>query len=741
MKGKINLSKFLVFLLTVLISFTVLFVLYSTTIPKKYDLSVGDKSPENIVSSRAIINKEATHQRALEQAQQVPDVFVRSEALSDESMRQLNDFFDAIDKYRSQLYIEKVENPKDNNSEVTEASRNDNQNANTNNSNNNTETTGTTVENEYRGRVPSSEEIEAATLKITEELQNEKNLFVEESIIDTFLKTSPSIYVAVKKNALNIAETIMLGDHDNTSLLVSITSQVNSLIENNSYYKNEYNQIALLLKSLLKPNMIFDEAATKAAKESTYNRIYNDPVLIPAGNTIVNKGETITSEKFQMLDELALIEKNSIDWATLSSLLLLYSLILFLMWIYFRYQDNKKLRTYNDWAVLLTILLATFFASTYLASISPLILPVYFVAILVASYFGLNSALVLSLSMVILLLPVTQMNLQYLFVAVLGTTSSALIASSSSSRQNNTLTIIGVTATNFVASILYSSLVQHSTYIMLQSAIMAALAGFLSAVLAIGVAPIVELFLSTVAPTRLIDLANANHPLLKRLFLEAPATYQHSMMVANLAEAAAERIGIDTLLARVGAYYHDVGKLWNPQMYTENQGNFNPHSLLKTKESTRIIFKHVKYGQSIAREYGLPETVVEFIQQHHGTTILQFFYTQACDEAEEMGIPLPATNEFRYSGPSPVRKEIAVVMLADTVEAAMKSTGLTDIDEVEKLIRKLVRGKVDQDQLVNSGLSFKEVEEIMNAFIHVYEGLLHERVKYPDDNRIKQANK
>lgn len=741
MRGKFNLSSFLMFLLTVLISFAVLFVLYSATIPKKYDLAVGDKAPENIISSRAIVNKEASHQRALEQAQQVPDVFVRSEALSDESMRQLNAFFDTIDKYRSTLYIEKIEKDTGesaNENESLEAENIDNESSKLKNKN--SETAVPTNKKEYKGRIPSDNEINEATQKITEELQNEKKLAVEDSIIDAFLRINPSIYAAVKNNAINIAKAIMLGEHDNTSLLVSITSRVNTLIESSSYYKNEYNPISTLLRAILKPNMIFDEVATKAAKESTYNRIYNDPVLIPAGNTIVNKGETITSEKYQMLDDLALIDKNSIDWATLSSLVLLYALVVFLMWVYFRYQENLNLRTYNDWAVLLTILLSTFFASTYLSGISPLILPVYFVSILIASYFGLKAALVLGLSLVLLLLPVTQMNLQYLFIAILGNICSALIASASNSRQNNTLTIIGTTATNFVASILYSSLIQHSTYIMLQNAILAALAGFLSAVLAIGVAPIVELFLSTVAPTRLIDLANANHPLLKRLFLEAPATYQHSMMVANLAEAAAERIGIDTLLARVGAYYHDVGKLWNPQMYTENQGNFNPHSLLITKESTRIIFKHVKFGQTIAREYGLPETVVEFIQQHHGTTILQYFYTQACDEAEEMGIPLPATNEFRYPGPSPIRKEIAVVMLADTVEAAMKSTGLTDIDEVEKLIRKLVRGKVDQDQLVNSGLSFKDVEQIMNAFINVYEGLLHERVKYPDDTRIKQAN-
>ena len=276
---------------------------------------------------------------------------------------------------------------------------------------------------------------------------------------------------------------------------------------------------------------------------------------------------------------------------------------------------------------------------------------------------------------------------------------------------------------------------------MLYSAGLAALSGFVSSILAIGLAPIIEIFISKVSPTKLISLADANQPLLKRLFMEAPATYQHSMMVANLAEAAAERIGANTLLTRVGAYYHDIGKLWNPQMYTENQNDFNPHSLLRHRESKNIIFKHVSYGQVIARQYGLPDVVIDFIRQHHGTTILQYFYTEACDEAEALGMELPDVSEYKYPGPSPQEKEIAIVMLADTVEAAMKSVrDPKNLQEVESFIRRLIKGKVIQNQLVDSGLSFHELEEITQAFMQVFEGQLHERVEYPDDNRITAAN-
>ena len=250
--------------------------------------------------------------------------------------------------------------------------------------------------------------------------------------------------------------------------------------------------------------------------------------------------------------------------------------------------------------------------------------------------------------------------------------------------------------------------------------------------------PLYEIVLDAVSPLRLVELSNPNQPLLKRLLIEAPGTAQHSAMVANLAEVAAESIGANALLSRVGALYHDIGKLNNPSYFTENQFGENPHDKLSPEESAKIIFAHVTDGVKLAEENRLPEAVTAFIVEHHGDTVLMSIYPKACKIAEEKGMPLPDPADFSYPGRIPQSKETGIVMIADSVEAAMKSTGYRDLVNTEKLIRKIVKGKNDQDQLVDSGLSYQEVEKMVQAFLRVYEGQFHERLKYPDANPVSK---
>ena len=741
---KINWKTILLIALAVLLSVIVIFVLYSASLPKKYDLQVGERAPVDLLSSRAVINQSATHARAVAQAQQVPDIYVRSVAISEASLENLQDFFTKLDEYRVELYTvkdsaKKKINDKNNKESQSPDSQNTTEKSSEHGSENISETESTNRQSVSR-RVPQPEEIASAAEKMMQYVKTTFGIEMNVNNIISHLSLSDSIYAAVKNNTKNIAEAIMQGEHDSSSLLVRITSQVNELIENNPYYNNEYAQIANILRIFLQANMVYDEQATLAAKNAAYQRIINDPILIPAGTTIVSRGQSINEEQYQILTSLSMIKSGGVNTSMLVSIILLYSIVAFVFVSYYLHHNKDIINTLKDWAVLIFLLLTVFFISTYISGFSPLLMPVYFLALIISTYFGLKTSLVVTFSLIILLFPASQLNTQFLFTASIGSLFAALIASGRNQRQNYAISIVGTASATFTASVLYSALNQSPLDIMLKTAGISALNAFLSAVLAIGVSPLLEIFLSTVSPTRLISLADANQPLLKRLFIEAPATYQHSMMVANLAEAAAETVGADTLLVRVGAYYHDIGKLWNPVMYTENQSdNVNPHSHLRTEESKRVIFNHVRLGQQFAAQYGLPEAVMDFIRQHHGTTILHYFFTQACDSAEKLGVALPNASDYQYPGPSPQSKEIAIVMLADTVEAAMKSTGLKDINEVEKLIRKLVRGKIDQNQLVESGLSFADVEDIIRAFVIVYEGQLHERVKYPDDNRIKQA--
>ena len=252
--------------------------------------------------------------------------------------------------------------------------------------------------------------------------------------------------------------------------------------------------------------------------------------------------------------------------------------------------------------------------------------------------------------------------------------------------------------------------------------------------------PIYELISNTASPVKLIALSQPGQQLLKRLFLEASGTYSHSMMVANLSDSAAEAIGADALLCKVASYYHDIGKLENPEYFTENQHDgINPHDSLPIMKSVEIITAHPENGIKLGRKEHLPQAILDIIDEHHGTTYPGYFYNKALNEAKAKGLEEPSIENFRYRGHIPSSMESAIVMLADTTEAAVRSMNLHDPKSAEDLIRKLVKAKIEQDQLINSGLSFDDIEKVILAFKQVYAGLFHERIKYPDANKNSKS--
>jgi putative nucleotidyltransferase with HDIG domain len=255
--------------------------------------------------------------------------------------------------------------------------------------------------------------------------------------------------------------------------------------------------------------------------------------------------------------------------------------------------------------------------------------------------------------------------------------------------------------------------------------------GLLAGVAAIGVLPFVEQLFGLVTPIKLLELGNPAHPLLRRLQLEAPGTYHHSIMVSNLAEAAAEAVGADALLARIGTYYHDIGKLRRPAFFVENQlGIDNPHEKMTPSLSALTVAAHVRDGLELAREYGLPPVIQEFIAQHHGTTRLTYFHHQALERGDAVD---EAT--FRYEGPRPQRREVAIVMLADAVEAAVRSLTRPTPDRLEETVRRIVREKLEDGQLDECGLTFRDLDRIVGAFVRILSGMLHPRLEYPDLER------
>ena len=253
--------------------------------------------------------------------------------------------------------------------------------------------------------------------------------------------------------------------------------------------------------------------------------------------------------------------------------------------------------------------------------------------------------------------------------------------------------------------------------------------GVLSALLAAGFQPVFEAAFNLATPSKLLELANPNHPLLRRLLIEAPGTYHHSIIVANLAEAAAEKIGANPFLARTGAYFHDVGKLKRPLYFKENQMGDNPHDRTDPYVSAAILTTHTRDGVQLAQKYHLPPEIQRIISEHHGDTPVMYFYHKALQQSD--GKPVDIA-DFRYDGPRPCTKESAVIMLADTIEAAVRSMPDPTPQAIERFIEKLVRGKLEDGQLSNSPLTLKDIDGICEAFATVLNGVFHERIEYPN---------
>lgn len=253
--------------------------------------------------------------------------------------------------------------------------------------------------------------------------------------------------------------------------------------------------------------------------------------------------------------------------------------------------------------------------------------------------------------------------------------------------------------------------------------------GFISTILTIGLLPIFESLFEVTTDITLLELSDLNHPLLKRLSLEAPGTYHHSIIVGNLAETGTKAIGANTLLARVGAYYHDIGKVDKPEYFVENQmGAKSKHEKLTPSMSALILESHVKEGVEMAEEVNLPRAVIDFIQQHHGTTVMRYFYNKAL----EQGAGQDLKDEYRYPGPRPHSKETAIVMLADAVEAASRVLEDPKPSRIKSLIKKIIDSKLEAGELSDSDLTFKELSAVEHAFLPVLISIFHPRVEYPE---------
>ncbi len=495
-----------------------------------------------------------------------------------------------------------------------------------------------------------------------------------------------------------------------------------------------------VLQRVIKPNSRIDEEATNAQRD-TYieNYIKENPVIIYKDERIISKDDIVTEDKYDVLKEI-----NYIDSEGKPDYLLyvaVYAIILLLFISAFLYLKNFHSKVYYDrnsiLLICVSILITSLFAwviREFIPDLSYFIIPVFIAPVLVAIFLGIEAAITINILLTFSFSLMVGGNFEFMIMSILGGSFAAFFTANATQRRKISLTGFALGCLNALVIIMVGLIEKKSLENILNDGGLAFINGLLSIILAIGLLPFLETTFNVVTPLKLLELADPNHPLLKRLLMEAPGTYHHSLMVGNLAEVATREIGGNALLARVGAYFHDVGKLKRPYFFKENQLSDNPHDKLTPNLSTLVITSHTKDGEELAAKYHLPKIIQDIITQHHGDTLVAYFYHKAtqADRTDEL-----KEENFRYEGPVPLSREAAVVMLADSVEAAVRSMPEKTPGKTEGLVRKIIKDKLDDEQLSRCDLTLKDLSIIADSFMQVLSGVYHERPEYPELEKKK----
>ena len=497
------------------------------------------------------------------------------------------------------------------------------------------------------------------------------------------------------------------------------------------------NVVHPVLKAVISPNMVIDQEQTDTAKEEAMKAV--EPVVYKQGQSVVVRGEgRIRQNQIDMLRTLGLLNDNEIDYrlyggAVLIVLCALCAMAAFLWLAFPGILSDIRYLAIIYLSLLLTVLFSFLGKSLQLIYLTPLI----------------TGSMLLTLT--IGLLPSLPVNLCSALIGSLVLSSSA----SASPTDLGTLLVSSVLAATLASLILSRRSIQRSP--VLQAGAAAAVTGFLSVlgfgllysnntagfleralnmgggiviatILCIAGQALLEPAFNLPTNDRLMALSNPNHPLLRRLLLEAPGTYHHSILIANMAEASAEAVGANALLARLGGYYHDIGKLKRPHYFKENQiGIGNLHDQTDPAVSAAIITSHIRDGLVLGRQYRLPREILQIVEQHHGNSLVAYFYAKAGEPSDD--------SSFRYDSIPPQSAEAAIVMLCDTVEAAIRTLNAPTPEEIKAFIWKLIKGKLDTGMLSNSPLTIKDLYTIRDTCATVVHGIFHERIGYPDSDK------
>ncbi|WP_244833281.1 HDIG domain-containing metalloprotein [Clostridium sp. BJN0001] len=488
--------------------------------------------------------------------------------------------------------------------------------------------------------------------------------------------------------------------------------------------------------STIKPNLIYDEEKTdelvKEAKKSVTK------VTIKKNQTIVKEGEPVTQDQITILSDLGLIDDGNSD-AYMYIYIMAALFIFIIMHIQYSYiRSNFKEIFKNNKRILLigVINIISLIFARIIGMAFPMLIPFACAPMLISLLIDYKVSVVISVLNSLLLCVITGFDIQIFIVALVNAVVGAIFLKKMQQRSDLLYSTFYISLISGIVTITSGMLVSSDIKDVLIKTLMAVIGAILSGILCLGLSPFLEGTFNEITTLKLLELANPNNELLRKLLITAPGTYHHSMLVANLAEMAAEEVGADSVVVRIGSYFHDIGKIERPYFFAENQmGIENPHNNIEPDVSAMIITSHVKDGIELAKKYKLPEVIIDIIAQHHGTTFVKYFYytkKNSMEHPEEIN-----DNDYRYKGPIPSSKEAGIVMLSDGVEAAVRSIKKPTLDKISEMIDNIIKDKLETGQLNNCDLTLKDIQRIKNSFLTVLNGIYHQRIEYPKDKNKK----
>lgn len=498
-------------------------------------------------------------------------------------------------------------------------------------------------------------------------------------------------------------------------------------------YKTEF---TALFFDLIQPNLSYDKSFTEKVLKEDLDKIAYSRGSIEKETLIISKGEIIEGDKYQILESLK-SEYESQVWSAsnynwiLFAYTLLVSLALLMLLLFLRkyridvFENNTKV-TFIFFNILLMVFITTFvvnYNSKYIYVVPICILPLVFKA-----FFDARLGMFAHVITVLLLGSIVPNSYEYMFLQIIAGIVTILTVSELYKRANLFISVGQITLIYIIAYFAFFVIHEGSIdTIKWETFIWFILCGLAT----LFVQPLIYIYeklFGLVSDVSLLELSDTNSKLLKELSNKAPGTFHHSLNVANLAESCANEVGANAMLIRVGALYHDIGKMKNPTYFIENQSTgINPHDELSSKESARIIIEHVIAGIEIAKKYNLPDRVIDFIRTHHGTSMVYYFYIK--EKELEQGAD---KSDFSYPGPKPFSKETAILMMCDSVEAASKSLKEPTSTKIDAFVENIINKQIDEGQFLNANITFKEIQSIKKVLKHKLANIYHLRIEYPE---------